>query len=43
MACDTISGTPSAAQRNGCPQALTSIGHDLDAIAKALASTPASP
>ena len=43
MACDTISGAPSTAQRDGCPAALTSIGHDLDAIAKALASTPASP
>jgi hypothetical protein len=42
MRCDTISGTPSATQRTGCPQALTSIGRDLDVIAKALAGAPAS-
>ncbi|HEX5407254.1 MAG TPA: hypothetical protein VFX16_33685 [Pseudonocardiaceae bacterium] len=43
MACDTIPGKPSAAQRTDCPAALTSIGRDLDVIAKALASSPSSP
>jgi hypothetical protein len=43
MSCDTIPGRPSAAQRTGCPQALTSIGRDLDAIAKALSTRPSSP
>ena len=40
MSCDTISGQPSAAQAQQCPQALVLIGTDLGKISPALASAP---
>ncbi len=40
--CDAVTGTPTAAQRAGCPKALTSIGTELDRISRALASLPTS-
>ena len=39
--CDTAT-SPSAAQRTGCPKALTSIGTELDRISQALSSLPTS-
>jgi hypothetical protein len=42
MACDTITGKPTATQRTACPAALTAIGADLDQLQKALASAPSS-
>ena len=38
--CDTAGASPSAAQRAGCPKALTSIGIELDRIDTALAGLP---
>jgi hypothetical protein len=44
MACDTISGKPSASQQVACPQALTMIGTDLDRLGRTLsASSSAAP
>jgi hypothetical protein len=43
LACDSAGNDPSPAQRSGCPQALTSIGNDLDRLGQALATTPTSP
>lgn len=40
--CDTVGGTPSTAQRTGCPKALASIGTELDRLSQALASLPTS-
>jgi outer membrane murein-binding lipoprotein Lpp len=42
LGCDTAGGSPSQAQRSGCPQALTSIGTDLDRLGQSLTSTPPS-
>jgi outer membrane murein-binding lipoprotein Lpp len=42
-ACDSVSGTPSTAQSQACPTALTSIGTALDRLAVAVAQIPASP
>lgn len=44
LGCDAIGGTPTAAQRTGCPQALLAIGHALDDLNRALAkTTPTTP
>jgi hypothetical protein len=40
MACDTISGKPTAAQQAKCPAALQTIGRDLDQLGKSLAASP---
>lgn len=37
LGCDAITGTPTAAQRAGCPQSLVAIGHALDDLNRALA------
>ena len=42
LGCDTITGTPSPAQRAQCPAALTTIGAELDILNKALATIPTS-
>lgn len=38
MACDAISGQPSQAQRSACPQALRTIGTELDRLGSSLGS-----
>jgi hypothetical protein len=42
LGCDTPDGAPSATQRSRCPEALTSIGTDLDRLGQSLTSTPPS-
>jgi hypothetical protein len=42
LGCDAITGTPTAAQRTGCPQALTTIGGALDRLTVALEKVPQS-
>ena len=43
LACDAVSGQPSAAQRDTCPKALASIGTALDRIGSVLGGLPTSP
>lgn len=40
LACDAITGRPTANQRTACPAALKSIGTDLDQLGNALTSAP---
>lgn len=40
LACDTISGKPTATQRAKCPASLSTIGKDLDQLGSSLAASP---
>lgn len=40
MACDSITGQPSQAQRTRCPQALRAIGTELDQLDSSLSGSP---
>lgn len=40
MGCDTIAGQPSQAQRTRCPQALRTIGGELDQLGNSLGGGP---